>query len=76
MHRYGITTLSSLKKTLAYLPDDYLIGTNIVGNLSVYKLDKDNNLIQTGVIELANMKFEDSYLFNCEYDTWEECSFL
>jgi hypothetical protein len=76
MHRYGITTLSSLKTTLAYLPDDYLIGTNIVGNLSVYKLDKDNSLIQTGVIELANMKFEDSYLFDCEYDNWEKWSYL
>lgn len=57
--RCGITTLSSFKKAIQDLPDDYLIGTNTVGNIQVYKPTDDKWIVLVGFIELTNLKFVD-----------------
>jgi hypothetical protein len=66
MPRCTITTVTSLRKILADLPDDHLIGTNRVGNLSVYKPDDSDPtvFVMTGYIKLMNEEFFDGT--NCE----------
>jgi hypothetical protein len=67
MARCGITTAASLLKILADLPEGYLVGTNRVGNLAVYKPGTNDGFLQVGYIELWNAEYLDGPCPDAEY---------
>jgi hypothetical protein len=57
MARTGITTLKSLKEVLNKLPEDCLISSNQVGNLSIHLWDREGSGFNTeyiGYIDLGD----------------------
>lgn len=68
MVRCGITTLKSFKQAIQDLPDDYLIGTNAVGNITIYRKEEDKLIEPIGYIELMNLEFIGTVdeIYDCE----------
>jgi hypothetical protein len=72
MQRCAITTVQSLRKILADLPDDHMIGTNRVGNLAVYKPCGGSEFLQIGYIDLMNIEYFDGTCPDAEFTSTED----
>lgn len=72
--RFGITTLSSFKKAIQDIPDDYFIGTNEVGNINIYRPDNNKIIKLVGFIELTNLDFVEfrDGIDDCEFTDYRE----
>jgi hypothetical protein len=67
--RTGITTLKSLKEALSKLPEDCLISSNAVGNLSVHLRDTESSDFVTeyiGYIDFGNWEIIERMPHNAE----------
>lgn len=65
----GITTLASFRKAVDGLPDDYILSTNRLGNLTILKPTQHTHLLEmVGYIELLDIRdYDGSVIRDCEF---------